>query len=237
MINFDQLCKSYGGRRVVDELTLSVSAGTVTGFLGPNGAGKSTALRILLGMSAPDAGTATVADRRYQSLGSPGLLVGALLDADAFHPGRTGRESLRLSCLTMGLPMRRVDEVLDLVGLTRAESRRRVRSYSLGMRQRLGLANALLGDPAVLILDEPANGLDPQGQRWLGELLRERAGQGCTVLLSSHQLAEVERIADRLAIIADGRLVAHGRPAELRASHGDITDFYFAVTSGLDRAA
>lgn len=237
MINFDRVSKSYRGRTVLDEMTFTVPAGTITGLLGPNGAGKSTALRILLRMAASDSGTALVADRRYDQLPNPGLVVGTLLEAGAFHPGRSGRESLRLSCLTMGLPLAQVDRMLELVGLSRAEGRRPVRSYSLGMRQRLGLANALLGDPAVLILDEPANGLDPQGQRWLGDLLRDRAERGCTVLLSSHQLAEVERMADRLAIVAGGRVVVHERPAELRAAHGDITDFYFATTGNVDRAA
>jgi ABC-2 type transport system ATP-binding protein len=237
LINFDQLCKSYRGRSVLHDISFAVPAGTITGFLGPNGAGKSTALRILIGLADPDSGHATIAGRRLRQLPNPGRIVGSMLDADSFHVSRSGRESLRLSCLTMGLPTARVDEVLELVGLTTREGRQRVAGYSLGMRQRLGLAHALLGDPAVLVLDEPANGLDPQGQRWLAELLRGRAERGCAVLLSSHQLAEVERLADRLVIIAGGEIVADASPAQLQSAEGSITDYYFQITGGNDRAA
>lgn len=164
MIAFTHLTKSYSGNTVLDDVTFRVPAGQVTGFLGPNGAGKSTAMRILIGLAGADSGTATIDDRPYRQWPNPAVIVGSLLDADAFHPGRSGRESLVLSCLTLGLPAQRADEVLDLVGLTAAEGRRRVRGYSLGMRQRLGIAQALLTDPPVLVLDEPANGLDRS--RW-----------------------------------------------------------------------
>ena len=237
MITFSDLTKRYGATTALDDVSFSVPAGCVTGFLGPNGAGKSTAMRILLGLSRADSGTATVDGRRYAQWPNPAAVVGSLLDADALHPGRSGRETLRLSCLTLGLPARRADEALDLVGLTSKEGRKRVRGYSLGMRQRLGIAQAMLTDPSVLVLDEPANGLDPQGQRWLAETLRGWAERGGAVLLSSHQLAEVERIADRLVVIADGRVVADDTLQGLRAEHGDITDFYFSATAALDRTA
>ena len=237
MITFDRLTKTYGDQTVLDDVSFTVPAGSVTGFLGPNGAGKSTALRILLGMASGTSGTALIGGRPCREWPNPALVIGSLLDADGFHPGRTARESLRLSCLTLGLPAQRADETLEEVGLTQREGRRRVRSFSLGMRQRLGIAQALLADPAVLVLDEPANGLDPQGQRWLGELLRARAQRGCAVLLSSHQLADVERFADALVVISRGRVVADDDLTVLRTRHGDITEFYFAVTATRDRAA
>ena len=239
MITFDQLTKPYPGlsRPALDRVSFTVPAGSVTGFLGPNGAGKSTAMRILLGLARAGSGSARIAGQDYRQLPDPAAVAGSLLDADACHPGRTGRESLRLSCLTLGLPAGRADEVLELVGLSSRDGRRRVRGYSLGMRQRLGLAQALLTDPPGLVLDEPANGLDPQGQRWLGELLRARAERGGAVLLSSHQLTEVERLADRLVVIAGGRVVADDTPSRLRAEHGDITEFYFSVTAAPVRAA
>lgn len=237
MITFDQLTKRYGDELALDHASFTVDGGTIVGFLGPNGAGKSTALRILLGMAPATSGQVSVAGREYRDWPSPARVVGSLLDADAFHPGRSGRESLRLACQTLGLPRTRADEVLEHVGLSQREARRRVRTYSLGMRQRLGIAQALLADPPVLVLDEPANGLDPQGQRWLSELLRGRAERGAAVLLSSHQLSEVERIADRLVVIADGRVVADDTPNQLRQEHGDITDFYFTATANHDRAA
>ncbi|GAA2230731.1 hypothetical protein GCM10010413_30360 [Promicromonospora sukumoe] len=237
MIRFDGVTKTYHGNVVLDAVDLQAPAGAVTGFLGPNGAGKSTALWILVGLAQADSGQATIGGRLYRSLARPAATVGALLDAEAFHPGRTGRETLTLTCLTLGLPRRRADEVLDLVGLSRREGRQRLRGYSLGMRQRLGLAHALLGEPDVLVLDEPANGLDPQGQRWLAELLRDQAGRGVTVLLSSHQLTEVEQVADHLVIIGAGRILSTGATADLRAAHGTVADHYFALTGGADRAA
>ncbi|WP_402469088.1 ABC transporter ATP-binding protein [Isoptericola aurantiacus] len=222
MIRIDSLVKRYGDFAAVDDVTFTALPGRVTGFLGPNGAGKSTTLRILTGLAEPTAGRTTVLGRRYADLPNPGLDVGVLLDASAQHAGRTGRETLVLAQRTMGLPDAQVDAMLDLVGLTPAESKRRVRDYSLGMRQRLGIATALLGDPQVLILDEPANGLDPAGIRWMRDLLRGFADDGGTVLLSSHLLAEIEMIADDIVVIGHGRIVASGTQAELLAGAGTL---------------
>ena len=212
MIESKGLTKRYGGRTVVPDVSFACEPGTVTGFLGPNGAGKTTTLRMLCGLSEPDAGGATVLGGPYRALPNPGLRVGMLLDASAQHPGRRGRETLALSARLMGVPETRADELLGLVGLDRSAARKRVRQYSLGMRQRLGLAHALLGDPEALILDEPANGLDPEGMRWMRSLLRDFADRGGTVLLSSHLLAEVEAVADQLVIIG-----AAGSPPPARA--------------------
>jgi len=222
MIRIDSLTKRYGGLAAVDDVSFTAFPGRVTGFLGPNGAGKSTTLRIVTGLAEPTAGRATVLGSRFADLPNPGLDVGVLLDASAQHGGRTGRETLVLAQRTMGLPDAQVDAMLDLVGLTPAESRRRVRDYSLGMRQRLGIATALLGDPRVLILDEPANGLDPAGIRWMRDLLRGFADDGGTVLLSSHLLAEIETIADDIVVIGHGRVVAAGSKAELLAGAGAL---------------
>ena len=220
MIEATGLTKRLGGRTVVSDVSFRCEPGTVTGFLGPNGAGKTTTLRMLVGLSAPDAGASTVLERAYHDLENPGLRVGVLLDAAAQHTGRSGREALTISALMMGVDTARVGELLTLVGLDRSAARKRVRQYSLGMRQRLGLAHALLGEPDVLILDEPANGLDPEGIRWMRGLLRNFADQGGTVLLSSHLLHEVEAIADKLLIIGNGRLVADGARDELLAGTG-----------------
>jgi ABC-2 type transport system ATP-binding protein len=222
MIEAENLTKRFGGRTVVDEVSFLVEPGTVTGFLGANGAGKTTTLRMLAGLSEPDGGAAIVLGARYRDLPNPGRHVGVLLDASAQHGGRRGREALAISAQTMGVDRRRADELLDLVGLDRSAARKRVRHYSLGMRQRLGIANALLGDPEVLMLDEPANGLDPPGMRWMRELLRDFADRGGTVLLSSHLLHEVEALADRLVIIDLGRIVAEGTRKELLASSGTL---------------
>lgn len=220
MINVNGLTKRYGEHTAVDDVTFSVPPGTVTGFLGPNGAGKSTTMRMIVGLTPPTDGTATVLGVPYTQIGNPGLSVGVLLDASAQHQGRTGREVLALGAKLMGLPSSRVDEMLTLVGLNGTEGARRVGGYSLGMRQRLGIAHALLGDPQVLILDEPANGLDPAGIRWMRDLLRSFAGRGGTVLLSSHLLNEVEAVADRLVVIGRGRIVAQGTKDELLARSG-----------------
>jgi ABC-2 type transport system ATP-binding protein len=220
MITVEHVTKTYGAYTAVDDVTFTARSGRVTGFLGPNGAGKSTTLRIVTGLTPPTGGSAHVAGRHFADLPNPGLEVGVLLDASAQHAGRTGREILRLSQQMMGLPGGRVDEMLDLVSLTPAEAGRRVRDYSLGMRQRLGIAHALLGDPDVLILDEPANGLDPAGIRWMRDLLRGYADRGATVLLSSHLLHEIEVIADDIVVIGNGRIVAQGTKAELLASAG-----------------
>ena len=220
MITVDHVTKTYGTFTAVDDVTFTARPGRITGFLGPNGAGKSTTLRILVGLTPPDHGTAHVLGRRFKDLPNPGTEVGVLLDASAQHAGRTGREVLTIAQRTMGLPRARVEEVLDTVGLSKEEAGRRLRDYSLGMRQRLGLAHALLGDPEVLILDEPANGLDPAGIRWMRDLLRGYADRGATVLLSSHLLHEIEVVADDLVVIGQGRLVAVGTKADLLAGAG-----------------
>lgn len=220
MIQIDRLTKRYGPFTAVDDISFEVRPGLVTGFLGPNGAGKSTAMRIMAGLTPATSGTATVLGRAYGHLPNPGRHVGVLLDASAQHAGRTGREVLTLGAIMMGVDRRRVDEMVDLVGLTDKEAARRVRNYSLGMRQRLGIAHALLGDPEVLILDEPANGLDPAGIRWMRDLLRGYANQGGTVLLSSHLLNEIERVADEIIVIGQGRIVAQGTKDELLSGVG-----------------
>ena len=207
MIRVEGLTKVYAGVRAVDDLTFSVESGKVTGFLGPNGAGKSTTMRMVLGLDRPTAGTATVGGRRYVQLPAPLREVGALLDANAMHQGRTGRAHLRIGARSNGLPMARVDEVLEQVGLEGA-ARRRIKGYSLGMRQRLGIAAALLGDPPVLLFDEPVNGLDLDGVRWIRALLRGFADEGRTVLVSSHLMSEMQLIADRVVVIGRGRLIA-----------------------------
>ena len=222
MILVDQLTKRYGRYTAVDSISFSVRPGTVTGFLGPNGAGKSTTMRVMVGLTVPTSGTATINGERFADLPNPGLEVGVLLDASAQHSGRTGREILTIAADTMGLPRRRVDEMLELVSLTPSEAKRRVRNYSLGMRQRLGIGTALLGDPRVLILDEPANGLDPAGIRWMRDLLTGFASQGGTVLLSSHLLHEIEVIADDLVVIGNGKIVASGSKEELLAAAGTL---------------
>ena len=238
MITVEHLSKRYGGHRAVDDVTFTCEPGTVTGFLGPNGAGKSTTMRMICGLTPPTAGTATVEGRPFAHLGNPGRRIGVLLDASAQHSGRTGREVLTLAAITMGIDRRRVGAVLDRVGLNATAAKRRVRAYSLGMRQRLGLAHALLGDPRVLILDEPANGLDPEGIFWMRGLLRDFADRGGTVLLSSHLLREVEAVADRLVVIGGGRVVANGDKAELLAASGMVVRAGdpIALTWALDRA-
>ena len=222
MISIESLSKRYAGFTAVDDVSFTARPGRVTGFLGPNGAGKSTTMRIMVGLTPATSGSATIDGRRYVELPNPGREVGVLLDASAQHAGRTGRETLRIAAATMGLPRRRVDEMLDVVGLTDREAERRVRHYSLGMRQRLGVATALIGDPRVLVLDEPANGLDPAGIRWMRDLLRGYADEGGTVLLSSHLLHEIEVVADDLVVIGHGRIVAQGTKAELLAGAGSV---------------
>lgn len=220
MITVENLTKRYGQFTAVDDISFEVQPGSVVGFLGPNGAGKSTAMRMMTGLTPPTSGRSTILGRDYHALPNPARHVGVMLDAAAQHPGRTGKEVLHLVGMTIGAPKSRVDQALDMVGLTPAEAKRRVRNYSLGMRQRLGLAGALMGDPQVLILDEPANGLDPQGIHWMRQLLRAYADQGGTVLLSSHLLHEVQIIADELVMIGRGRIVAQGSKAELLGAGG-----------------
>jgi ABC-2 type transport system ATP-binding protein len=208
------LTKRFGEVVAVDHLSFDVPSGSVTGFLGANGAGKTTTLRMLLGLVAPTEGTATIAGRPYAGLEHPFRHVGAVLESTSFNPGRRARDHLRVLCVAAGLPQSRVEEVLEQVGLTDAAARR-VKSFSLGMRQRLGLAAALLGEPEVLILDEPANGLDPEGVHWLRRFLRSYAEKGGTVLVSSHVLAEVAQTVDDVVIIAGGRLVTQSSLADL----------------------
>jgi ABC-2 type transport system ATP-binding protein len=230
MITATQLTKRYGKVTAVADVTFRCAPGTVTGFLGPNGAGKSTTLRMITGLARPDSGQATVAGQPFRQLPNPGRIVGTLLDASALNTGRTGRTTLRIAATVTGMPVARVDELLEAVGLTGA-ARRRVGSYSLGMRQRLGLALALIGEPSVLILDEPANGLDPEGAAWIRGLLRDFAHRGGTVLLSSHLLHEVQATADHLVIIAGGRIAAQGSMANLLAGSGeDLEALFLAVT-------
>ena len=220
MITVERLTKKYGPTAAVDDVSFTVAPGQVTGFLGPNGAGKSTSMRVMCGLTPATSGTATVLGQAYRALPNPGRQVGVLLDASAQHAGRTGREVLTLGAQLMGMRRSRVEEMLDLVGLTEHEAGRRVRNYSLGMRQRLGIAHALLGDPQVLILDEPANGLDPAGIRWMRDLLRGFADEGGTVFLSSHLLNEIERVADDIVVIGRGRIVAHGTKDDLVGRSG-----------------
>jgi ABC-2 type transport system ATP-binding protein len=216
VIELRGLTKRFGAVVAVDRLSFDVPAGTVTGFLGPNGAGKTTTLRMLLGLVHPTDGTATINGRPYTQLQDPLRRVGAVLEASSFYPGRTARNHLRVQAAAADIAASRIDEVLDLVGLT-ADANRRVGGFSLGMRQRLALAAALLGDPEVLILDEPANGLDPEGVRWLRDLLRGLAEDGVTVLVSSHILAEVAQTVDSVVILDHGHLVAHSSLDELTA--------------------
>src|SRR5919206_3806583 len=226
MITIDKLTKQYGKTLAVDDVSFTASSGRVTGFLGPNGAGKSTTLRIMVGLTRPTSGSATISGRLFADLPNPGREVGVLLDASAQHAGRTGREILTLAQQFMGLPRARVEEMLEIVSLTTTEASRRVGEYSLGMRQRLGIATALIGDPEVLILDEPANGLDPAGIRWMRDLLRGYADRGGTVLLSSHLLHEIEVIADDAGIPL----------TELRAaSSAGLEDTFLQLTAGTQR--
>jgi ABC-2 type transport system ATP-binding protein len=207
MIDVQNLTKRYGTYVAVDDVSFRCEPGTITGFLGPNGAGKSTTLRMLMGLTPPTAGRATIAGTPFGDLPNPGRVVGVMLDASAQHVGRSGLEVLRLSAQLLDVPKRRADEVLHSVGLGEVGTRL-VGNYSLGMRQRLGIANALLGDPEVLVLDEPANGMDPEGIRWMRDLLHDFAGRGGTVLLSSHLLGEVQATVDRLVVIGRGRILA-----------------------------
>ena len=222
MITVSSLTKTYGGFTAVDDVSFTAQTGRVTGFLGPNGAGKSTTMRIMVGLTPASTGTALIDGRRFVDLPNPGAEVGVLLDASAQHAGRTGREILTIAQRTMGLPKARVQDMLELVSLTDEEADRRVRNYSLGMRQRLGIANALLGAPSVMILDEPVNGLDPAGIHWMRGLLRSFADAGGAVLLSSHLLHEIEVIADDLVVIGNGRIVAQGTKADLLATAGTV---------------
>jgi len=230
VISVRSLTKRYGEIVAVDDLSFSLEAGTITGFLGPNGAGKTTTLRLLLGLAEPTSGEALVFGRRYRELEQPIGRVGAMLESGDFHPARSGRDHLRALALATELPRARVEEVLDLVELTPAAGRR-VKTYSLGMRQRLGLAAALLGDPELLILDEPSNGLDPVGMHWLRGFLRRFAEQGRTVLVSSHALAEIAQTVDQIAIINHGRIVKLAALAELTELGRTLEDVYLGLVT------
>ena len=223
------LTKRFGDVLAVDGLSFKVNRGTVVGFLGPNGAGKTTTLRMLLGLVRPTAGTATVNGRAYPELDQPLHQVGAVLEASSFHPGRTARGHLRVQALAADIEDARIDEVLALVELTPAADRR-VGGFSLGMRQRLGLATALLADPQILILDEPANGLDPEGVRWLRNMIRGLANEGRTVLVSSHLLAEVAQTVDSVVILNRGRLVTHATLDQLTAGRLNLEDVFLELT-------
>lgn len=229
MITVEGLTRKYGSFTAVDNVSFVCQPGRVTGFLGPNGAGKTTTMRVMVGLTPPTSGRVTIGGHLYTDIPNPGRHVGVLLDASAQHAGRTGREILELGAMTMGLPSSRVDEMLELVSLTPAEAKRRLRNYSLGMKQRLGIAHALLGDPSVLILDEPANGLDPAGIRWMRGLLKGYAERGGTVLLSSHLLNEVEQIADEMILIGNGRIVAQGDKKSLLANAGGASAASFVT--------
>ncbi|CAN5765669.1 ATP-binding cassette domain-containing protein [soil metagenome] len=229
-VRVTSLTKRYGGLVAVDDLTFLLEAGTVTGFLGPNGAGKTTTLRLMLGLAEPTDGEALVFGRPYRELDQPARRVGAVLESNDFHPGRSGCDHLQTLALAAEIPPSRVDEVLELVELA-ASADRRVKTYSLGMRQRLGLAAALLGDPELLVLDEPTNGLDPAGVHWLRGFLRSFAEEGRTVLVSSHLLAEVAQAVDQVMIIDRGRLVANARLDELARGDQTLEDVYLGLTT------
>ena len=223
------LTKQYGRTVAVSDLSFTVRPGLVTGFLGPNGAGKSTTMRMLIGLDRPDAGQALVNGQSYQELRRPLREVGAMLEAKSFHPGRSARAHLRALAVSNAIPDRRVDEVLGIVGLESA-GHRRAGKFSLGMAQRLGIAAARLGDPGIVILDEPVNGLDPEGIRWVRMLLKSLAGQGRTVLISSHLISEVAQTADELMVIGRGRLLTHTTVAELSATASSLEDAFFRLT-------
>jgi ABC-2 type transport system ATP-binding protein len=230
VIELRELTKRYGNQVAVDGLSIRVQPGVVTGFLGPNGSGKSTTMRMILGLDAPDRGEALIGGVRYRDLKWPLTTVGALVEAGAFHPGRSARAHLTALAVSNDIRGSRVEQVLRVVGLSDVATRR-AGTYSLGMRQRLGVAVALLGDPAVLLLDEPVNGLDPEGIRWIRDLLRGLAAEGRTVFVSSHLIAEMALTADRLVVIGRGRLLAETTVAELAKSDDSLEDAFFRLTS------
>jgi ABC-2 type transport system ATP-binding protein len=234
IIEIRGLAKWFGTMQALDDLSFDIEAGAITGFLGANGAGKSTTLRILLGLVSADAGTATINGHDYLHLPEPLHQVGAVLEANGFHPGRTARAHLRIQAMAASADPSRIEDVLGLVELTQAADRR-VGGFSLGMRQRLALATALLADPEILILDEPANGLDPEGVRWLRDMLRGFANEGGTVLVSSHILAEVANTVDSVVIIDHGRLVRQAPLSELTDGATDLEDVYFRLTKEVHR--
>lgn len=224
------LVKTYGKQNAVDNLTANITKGRITGFLGPNGAGKSTTLRCLVGLAAPTSGNALLFDKCYRDLDNPLSKVGTVLDSRGFHPALTGKQNLRVVAAAAGITDSRVDEVLEMVELTDAADKR-MKNYSLGMKQRLALAGAILGDPEILILDEPANGLDPAGIAWLRKFLRKLAEGGRTILVSSHQLAEMQNTVDDVIIINKGKLIASGSMKEV-IGEGSLEDAFLALTGG-----
>ena len=229
MIEVRDLTKRYGSTLAVDTLSFDVRPGMVTGFLGPNGSGKSTTMRLILGLDTPNAGEARIGGRRYRDLRWPLREVGALLEAKAFHPGRSAHAHLHALAASNGIDRRRVDEVLDLVGLAGA-ARKRAGTFSLGMTQRLGIAAALLGDPPVLLLDEPVNGLDPAGIHWIRDMLKSLAGQGRAVFVSSHLISEIALMAEHLVVIGQGQLLADTSVAELSAGAASLEDAFLRLT-------
>ena len=231
MIAVKSLTKRYGRIAAVNSLTFDVTPGTVTGFLGPNGSGKSTTMRMIMGLDAPDAGQATICGRAYRELRWPLREVGSMLEARSFHPGRSARSHLRALAASNAIPRARVDEVLGIVGLATAADRR-AGKFSLGMAQRLGVAAALLGDPGVLLLDEPVNGLDPEGIRWIRGLLQSMAARGCTILVSSHLISEMALMAGDLVVIGQGRLLAQTTVAGLSAGAESLEEAFLQLTSG-----
>ncbi len=231
MIRFDKVSKARGGRRILDEVSFEARPGRVTGFVGPNGAGKSSSLRILLGLDRATAGEVTIDGRAYRDLRHPLRHVGSMLDGAAAHPSRTARAHLGWVATSNGIPRARVRQVLEQVGLA-AEAHRRVGGYSLGMGQRLGLATALLGEPQRLVLDEPVNGLDPQGVRWIRQLLRAHADAGGTVLLSSHLIGELAEIVDDVVVIVGGRVRAQGSVEDVQAGHPSLEEAFFVHVEG-----
>lgn len=229
-IRFDSLVKQYGKQAAVNNLSATIQAGRITGFLGPNGAGKSTSLRCLVGLAKPTSGSAKILDRDYRELENPLTQVGTVLDSRGFHPSLSGRKNLQVVAAAAGISDSRVDEVLELVELTQA-AKKRMKNYSLGMKQRLSLAGAILGNPQILILDEPANGLDPAGIAWLRKFLRAMADQGKTILVSSHQLAEMQNTVDDVIIINRGQLIASGSMKDV-IGEGTLEDAFLRLTEG-----
>lgn len=230
MIEVSGVGKRHGRRSVLHDVSFRAAPGRVTGFVGPNGAGKSSTLRILLGLDRADSGSATIQGKVYRALDRPLVTVGSMLDGAGAHPSRTARAHLRWVAASNGIPRSRITECLEMVGLAHA-ARQRVGQFSLGMGQRLGLATALLGDPEILVLDEPVNGLDPEGVRWIRHLLRDRADAGGTVLLSSHLMSELAEIADDVVVISQGRITASGTLSEIVAGHASLEDAFFALTT------
>ncbi|MBC9713738.1 ATP-binding cassette domain-containing protein [Streptomyces sp. TRM66268-LWL] len=231
MISVHRLTKRYGRAVAVEELSFDVAPGAVTGFLGPNGSGKSTTMRMIMGLDAPDAGQALIGGRPYAELTWPLREVGALLEARTYHPGRSAHQHLSALAAGGGIPRARVGEVLETVGLSEV-AHRRAGTFSLGMSQRLGIAGALLGDPGVLLFDEPVNGLDPEGVRWIRDLMKSLAAEGRTVLVSSHLISEMALTAEHLVVIGQGRLLADTTVAELTADGGSLEEAFFRLTSG-----